>query len=299
MLELFGKYLRSPLFIPSGIVGIDEVLEGRIELSGFGFIVLKTITVSERRGNSGLRLWEVPCGMMNSIGLPNEGLEAFLHNTVKKLKEMPLPFMLSISVGEASELEVFSEMEKFCDLGIEINLSCPNISHKGKGLIAQDPDEVYRIISWAKKLFHCPVVAKLSPDVTFIAEVAKAAESAGCDAISLVNTFQAIAIDVNQKRPVFERVIAGMSGPAIFPLALKRVWEVYRAVKVPILGMGGVFDIDSVLQMAMAGAKAVGIGSMLYRNPEIGLELFAGLQDYLSNNHYQWQDIVGVAHGTV
>lgn len=299
MLELFGRRLSSPLFIPSGIIGVDELLAGQLDLKDFGFVVLKTITLRPRAGNRGVRIYDIPCGMMNSIGLPNEGLDRFLDETLPRLEALSLPYIVSISVHSVEELQGFKRLATLDLWAIEVNLSCPNVEHNARGLVAQDKELSFKIIKAARRLFDCPVIAKLSPDVVFIDEYARLVESAGADGVAVANTFQGLAIDVKARRPVFDRVVAGMSGPAIFHLALKRVWDVYEAVSLPILGVGGVYCTDAALAMAMAGAKVVGVGSLLYHRRDEAKAILNGVTEYLEGNDLSWDELVGVAHGIV
>ncbi len=299
MLELFGRRLSSPLFIPSGIVGVDELLAGQLGLEDFGFVVLKTITLKPRTGNQGVRVYDIPCGMMNSIGLANEGMDVFMKETLPRLEGLPIPYMVSISVHSVDELQGFNRLAGLDLWAIELNLSCPNVRHNSRGLVAQDGDLIFKIIKAARRLFNCHIVAKLSPDVAFIDEYAKLVASAGADGVAVANTFQGVAIDVKSRRPVFDRVVAGVSGPAIFHLALKRVWDVYRTVSLPILGIGGVYCADAALAMAMAGARVVGIGSFLYHRRDGARAILAEVVKYLEDNGLSWDELVGVAHGVI
>ncbi len=298
MVRFLDRDLVSPLFLSSGIVGDIEGFK-EIDLSPYGFVVLKTITVRPREGNPPPRVWDGRCSMFNSIGLANEGLEEFLTRTLPRLGGLPLPVVVSISPFSVSEVERFLPLLERDLWAVELNLSCPNVEHGGKGLISQDVSLSGRITSEVKARFSGKLIVKVSPEVQDIGHLARALVDSGADALDVANTYPGLALDVEAARPVFARIFAGVSGPAILPLTLKRVWEVYQVVDVPILGSGGVVDWRDAISMALAGARVVGVGSALYRNPSVGQEILLGINDYLGRKSLSWSELVGLAHGPV
>ncbi len=294
--EFLGRELTSPLFVPSGIWPLSEDSDflNQIDKESIGFVILKTITLNPRQGNAGIRIYESPCGMMNSIGLANPGLDGFVSEYKEYIPDRE--HIISVMPLSLDEFEVFADKLNPLNLwAIEVNLSCPNVSHGvDKALIAQSPSLSFEFIKKAKSVFECPVIAKLSPDVTDIVEIAYACQQAGADALDLVNTFSGLRIDIFLARPVFDRGFAGVSGPAVLPLSLRRIWEVRASGKitVPILGSGGVYDSYSALEMAMAGADVVGVGSAFLKTPMEISALNQGLRDFLNENNLSWRDVV-------
>ncbi len=299
--EFLGRRLRSPFFLPSGIVGDISHLAD-LDLSWCGLFVSKTITLQPRKGNEGVRVWDLPCGMLNSIGLANEGVEAFVRETLPRLVSLETEVLVSFSVYSEEEISGFEDLFAQGLWAVELNLSCPNVRHGARGLIAQDLDLSYRLVRAVREALNraTALVVKLSPDVPFIEDVADAVISAGASALTIANTFPAVAVDVSRGRFVFERVVAGMSGPAIHSIVLHRIWRVRsRFPDVPILGVGGVWDRDSALAMAMAGADLVGIGSALYHDPTIGVRIAREVEEFLEEQGCSWADVVGKAYGDI
>ncbi len=297
-MNFLNRYLDSPLFIPSGIVDVCDIAEGRISFDGFGFFVTKTITAYPRGGNDGIRVYDCMCGMLNSIGLENEGVDEFVEVSLPKLKKWAGNYIVSISIFDLDEIDKFQKLFSNIDWAIELNLSCPNVSHGASGLISQDKELVRLWTSQVVKRVSFPVIVKLSPDVVDIGQIAQAALDGGASAITVANTIQGMAIDIEKMDFVFNRKVAGLSGPAIFPIILKKVYEARMAVDIPILGVGGVFDANSCLQMAMAGASCVGIGSFLFRDMDAGKKIFDNIRQFLGRKGLRWEDIVGVVSRT-
>jgi len=277
--------LKNPVMVASGTFGYAEEFADFIDLKKLGAIVTKTITLKPRRGNPAPRTCETPSGMLNSIGLENPGLETFIREKLPVLKEIGCPVIVSIaSEGDPQEFVVLAKrLDTVREVAaIELNISCPNIG--GVGLISQDAKATYNLVKSVRKVTKKTLIIKLSPNVTDIVEIALAAEAAGSDALALVNTLTGMSIDVNSRRPRIAAVTAGLSGPAIRPMAVRMVWEAYRKVKIPIVGMGGIIDTPSALEFFIAGATAVSVGTANFINPKVSVEIIEGIRKYLTVN---------------
>ncbi|MFA5200590.1 MAG: dihydroorotate dehydrogenase, partial [Candidatus Omnitrophota bacterium] len=271
--ELGKLKLNNPVMVASGTFGYAEEFRDFMDLKKLGAIVTKTITLKPRKGNPGPRTCETTGGMLNSIGLENPGLENFIKDKLPFLKKLGIPIIISVASEEEPEefLELVSRLNKIAEVAaIELNISCPNIQGKD-GLIAQDPESTYRIVQEVRKITGKTLITKLSPNVTSIGKIAKSAEDAGSDAISLINTLSGMSIDVQRRKPKIASGVAGLSGPAIRPVAVRMVWEVFKKVKIPIIGMGGIMDTDSALEFIIAGASAVSVGTANFINPKTSL----------------------------
>lgn len=285
--------LKNPVLVASGTFGYAQEFEDFINLKELGAIVTKTITLKPRLGNPGPRTCETPAGMLNSIGLENPGLEVFIKEKLPYLAKIGVPVIVSVASEDyPAEFVVLAQrLDKIKAISaIELNISCPNL--KSKKLISQDPKATYNLVSKVSQATRKTLITKLSPNVTDIVEIALAAQEAGTDALSLVNTFSGMSIDIKTKKPKIASVVAGLSGPAIRPLAVKMVWEVYQKIKLPIIGMGGIIDTPSALEFFMAGSTAIAIGTANFVNPRVTLEIIAGLKKYLIQNRIK--DIAGL-----
>ncbi len=291
--------LKNPVMVASGTFGYTEELKDLVALKELGAIVTKTITLNPRQGNSPPRTCETPCGMLNSIGLENPGVDNFLKVKLPFLKKLGVPII--ISIASETGVEEFVKLVRRLDgikeiSAIELNISCPNIrsdtripGHQDTGtpgyrdtkLIAQDPKATYEVVRAVRKVTRKTLITKLSPNVTSIAEIAQAAEKAGSDALSLINTLIGMSVDVKTRKPKIAAVTAGLSGPAIRPIAVRMCWEVYQKVNIPIIGMGGIMDIFSALEFFICGATAVSVGTANFINPKSATEIIAGLKEYL------------------
>ena len=279
--ELAGIVLKNPVVLESGCFGYGEEYRDLIDINRVGAIVTKTITLKPRAGNPPPRLVETAAGLLNSISLANVGIELFLKEKLPYLKKFSTSVIVSIT-GEDSEeyLELVQILNREKIAGIELNISCPNI---GKNLtIAQDEVETSRLVKAVRKKTELPLLVKLSPNVTDITRIAKSAEKAGADILSLVNTFSAMSIDVETKSPRLEGVLGGLSGPAIKPIALRMVWQVRKVTSLPIIGAGGIASSHNALEFIIAGANAIGLGTAIFVNPHTYQEIIAGLKRYLS-----------------
>ncbi len=280
-IELFGKTLKNPIMTASGCFAFGEEASSYQDITQWGALVSTAVTLEARLGNPSPRVCETSSGMLNSVGLQNPGIEAF--------KKKELPFMLEkhpapiINVSGNTIEEYVELCSKLQDIGIfaiEINLSCPNVKHGGMAM-GTDPDLIFRTIESCKRVSDIPLIAKLTPNVTDIKVCAKAAEEAKADAVSLVNTFLAMQVDVQTRRPVLRNNTGGLSGPCIKPIALRMVAEVFRTVNIPVIGLGGIQSAKDVLEFMLAGARCVQIGSANFSRPYIITEILEEL-DLLS-----------------
>jgi dihydroorotate dehydrogenase (NAD+) catalytic subunit len=289
--------MKNPVMVASGTFGYAEEFKDFMDLGKLGAVVSKTITLKPRSGNTPPRTCETPAGMLNSIGLENPGVEVFFKTKLPLLKKTGIPVI--VSIASEGRPEEFVELARLLDRekavsAIELNISCPNIKSQVKRLIAQDPKATIAVVKAVRKVTGKTLITKLSPNVTDIVEIAQAAEEAGSDALALVNTVQGMSINVLTRRPKIAMGIGGLSGPAIRPIALRMVWEVYRKVKVPIIGMGGIMDTESALEFIIAGASAISVGTANFVEPGISVEILKGIKEYLESNKISSiQELVG------
>ncbi|MDD5731037.1 MAG: dihydroorotate dehydrogenase, partial [Candidatus Omnitrophica bacterium] len=279
--------LKNPVMVASGTFGYVEEFRDFLNLKDLGAIVTKTITLNPRHGNPPPRTCETPAGMLNSIGLENPGLEVFIQEKLPALKKIGAPLIVSIASEKDPEefLMLAKRLDKIKEVSaLELNISCPNIKHSheaglNRQLISQDPKATHSLVSSVRKVTRKPIITKLSPNVTSISEIALAAENAGSDGVSLINTLSGMSIDVVTARPKIAQVTGGLSGPAIRPVAVKMVWEVYQKIKIPIIGMGGISDAESALEFFIAGARAVSVGTANFIDPCVTREITEGVKN--------------------
>jgi len=285
--------LKNPVTVASGTFGYAEEFKDLINLKQLGAIVTKTITLKPRQGNLPPRTCETPAGMLNSIGLENPGITVFLKEKLPFLKKIGAPIIMSIaSEDEPGEfIELARRLDRVDSVAaLELNISCPNIkvtkspSHQVTKLISQDAGATYNLVKAVRRVTRKTLITKLSPNVTDIADIALAAENAGSDAVSLINTLTGMSIDIQERKPIVATVTGGLSGPAIRPVALRMVWEVYRKIKIPIIGMGGIIDTSSALEFFIVGATAIGVGTANFINPRVSIEIIRGIKKYLAEN---------------
>ncbi len=277
--------LKNPVMAASGTFG--EEYKSLVNINSLGAIVMKTITLKEQLGNLPPRIAETPSGMLNSIGLENKGLKDFIENKLPPMKRFKIPIIASIAGDNEDEFKkLASALTKTKKVdAIELNLSCPNIKYGLREyLIAQDKDATYKIVSAVRKVTGLTLIAKLSPNVTDITKIAKSAKEAGTDALALVNTFSGMAVDIDTKRPKIGNVTGGLSGPAIKPIALRMVWEVYNKVKIPIIGIGGIMDYKDAIEFILCGARAIQVGTANFVDPAASVGIINGLKGYLKTN---------------
>ena len=290
-----GKlHLKNPLILASGILDESGETMLRIAKNGAGGIVTKSIGKEPREGYENPVVYELPCGLLNAMGLPNPGIENY-KDEIKIAKEGGVPIIGSIFGSNAEEFSYLAKkMEDYGADAVELNLSCPHA--KGYGMeVGTDLELVEEIINSVKRAVKIPVWAKLTPNTNNIVEIAKAAENA--DAFVLINTLKAMAIDIDAKRPVLKNVFGGLSGKAIKPIGVRAVYEVYREIEKPIIGVGGIENGKDAIEYMMAGASAVEIGTVLYtRGIEVFKEIAKEIEEWMNENGYsKISDIVGIA----
>ncbi|MGI6093145.1 MAG: dihydroorotate dehydrogenase [Veillonellaceae bacterium] len=292
--SIAGIQMKTPVMTGSGTFGFGLEFADLLDLNKVGAIVVKGTTLLPCTGNKGTRIAETPAGMLNSIGLENPGIDNFISAILPKLAAYDTPVIVNIAgktVEEYGELASRLNVPKLS--GLEVNISCPNVKQGGIAF-GTNPHTAAAVISQVKRYSRLPVIAKLSPNVTDIVEMAKAVESAGADAISLINTLMGMAIDIKTWRPILGNVVGGLSGPAVKPVALRMVWQVASAVKVPVIGMGGIMSAEDAIEFLLAGASAVSVGTANFINPRAAVEIADGIEQYLSENSIDnITDIVG------
>lgn len=278
-----GLELRSPVLLASGTVSYGEELAGLCDFSTIGGMVTKAISVEPRSGNPPRRIAETPSGMLNAIGLANVGLERFVADKIPFLETLDTAIIVNIagrSIDDYCQVIETLDAHKAID-AYEINLSCPNV--KGECMImGVSAEATFEIISTLRRLTNRHLMVKLTPNVTSISTIALAAEKAGADSLSLINTVVGMAIDHRTRRPLLKNVTGGLSGPAIKPIALAKVWEVSNAVSIPVVGMGGIASFEDTLEFFLAGARAVQIGTMNFVYPDISQRIAVAIEQFFS-----------------
>lgn len=289
-----GIHMKTPVIAASGTFGFGLEYKDFIDLNEIGAIAVKGLTLEARSGNQGRRIAETPSGMLNSIGLENPGVDAFLATILPQLKQYDVPVIANISGNTVEEYALMAKKLTVAGVaGLEVNISCPNVKN-GCLAFGVDPESAALVTRAVKNNTSLPVIVKLSPNVTDIVTVAKAVEAAGADAVSLINTLLGMAIDIHSWRPVLGNVVGGLSGPAVKPVALRMVWQVAKAVTVPVIGMGGIMTAEDALEFMLAGAAAVSVGTASLVNPRAAADIAQGMQDYLQKKNLQHiNDIVG------
>jgi dihydroorotate dehydrogenase (NAD+) catalytic subunit len=276
--------MKNPVMTASGTFGYAREFEQYMDLNRLGALVVKTITRLPRVGNPPPRVVETPAGMLNAIGLQNVGIEAFIRDKLPYLRTLEPPLIVNVA-GES--VEDFRDLTKRIGdqqgvAGIELNVSCPNVA--GGLDFSTDPGLAYRVVKAAREATRLPLIPKLSPNVTDIVTVARAVADAGADAISMINTLVGMAVDVRTRQPKIGNVTGGLSGPAIRPVAVRMVWEVARAVRLPVVGMGGIVTAEDALEFLMAGATAVAVGTANFIDPTAAVKVIEGLERYCAEN---------------
>lgn len=283
---------KNQVIAASGTFGYGQEYEELVDLEKIGGIVTKSITLKPTAGNPPPRICEVDCGMLNSIGLQNEGLAYFLKEKLGFLKKVDTNVIVSIAGFKEEEyVELAQELSKEQGIcAIELNLSCPNIRDKQGNSsqilhFGQDEEILYSLVKKVKKKSKLPIFVKLTPNVTDITLPAKAAEGAGADALTLINTPLAMAVDIDKKTPKLKLVTGGLSGPAIKPIALRMVWQVAQVVKIPIMGVGGITSFEDAIEFMLCGATLIQIGTALFLEPETLTEVIKGIEKYLKKHN--------------
>ncbi len=276
-----GVDFKNPVIPASGVFGYGREYEELFPLSKLGGIATKGTTLHLRPGNPAPRIAETPSGMINSVGLQNPGIDAFIERELPNLMTKDTVILANIAGSTAEECaEVASKLEATDVHMIELNISCPNVK-KGGAAFGVHCESAAAVTAAVRQATTKPLAVKLSPNVTDITEIARAVESAGADAVSLINTLLGMRIDINTRRPILRNNVGGMSGPAVFPLAVRMVWQVANAVSIPVIGMGGIDSGKAAIEMMMAGAKAIQVGGAIFTDPYAPVRIIDEMNDWL------------------
>lgn len=287
--------MKNPVMTASGTFGYGLEFQDFVNLEDIGGIIVKGTTFLPREGNPYPRMAETPMGMLNAVGLQNKGVHYFADHIYPQIKDIKTNMIVNVSGSQvedyAETASIINELEHIP--AIELNISCPNVKQGGMafGVSAHGAAEV---VSAVRKVYKKTLIVKLSPNVTDIAEIARAVEGAGADSVSLINTLLGMAIDAEKRKPVLSTVTGGMSGAAVKPIALRMVWQVAKAVKIPVIGLGGIMNWRDAVEFLLAGASAVQIGTANFIDPAVTVKVVAGINDYLERHGYaSVEDIVG------
>ncbi len=290
-----GLAMSNPVMTASGTFGYGKEYEDFVDLEKIGGIIVKGTTLNKREGNPYPRMAETPSGMLNAVGLQNKGVDYFINHIYPEIKDIRTNMIVNVSGSDIDSYvktaEAINELEKIP--AIELNISCPNVKQGGMafGVSAHGASEVVKAV---RKVYKKCLIVKLSPNVTDITEIARAAEDAGADSVSLINTLLGMAIDAERRRPLLSTVTGGMSGAAVKPIALRMVWQVAKAVKIPVIGLGGIMCARDAVEFLLAGASAIQIGTANFIDPTITVKVAEGINDYLERHHYSSvKEIIG------
>ncbi len=294
-IEIGGLRLKNPVLTASGTFGFGVEFDDFFEVETLGGFVVKGTTLHPRQGNAYPRMAETPSGMLNAVGLQNGGVKYFISNIYPRLLQYDTHILVNVSGSTIDEYiacaEQINELEHIS--AIELNISCPNVKEGGMAFGTSCP-AAEAVVRAVRNVYHKPIMVKLSPNVTDIADIAKAVEASGADSISLINTILAMAIHAESRKPVLSTITGGLSGPAIKPIALRMVWQVYNAVKVPVVGMGGIMNATDAIEFFIAGASAVQIGTANFIDPLATQHIISGIDNYLERHKFKSiKDIIG------
>ncbi len=292
--NIAGVELKNPVVTASGTFGFGHEYNEFYDLSELGGIAVKGLTLKPRLGNPPPRIAETPMGILNSVGLQNPGIEKFIEEEIPFLRKFDTKIIANISGSTVEDYIAIAEIAGNSDVDLlELNISCPNVKAGGMAF-GTCPKSVEELVKKVKAVANRPLIVKLSPNVTDITEIARAAEASGADALSLINTLLGMRIDIKTRRPILKNNMGGMSGRAVFPVAVRMINQVYRAVKLPLIGMGGVASGNDAIEMMLAGATAVAVGTACFTDPMAPVKVRDGIIDYLkANNIENVSDLVG------
>ena len=287
--------MKNPVMAASGTFGYGEEFADFIDITRIGGIIVKGTTLHKREGNPYPRMAETPSGMLNAVGLQNKGVNYFVEQIYPRIKDIETNMIVNVS-GSAIEdyvktAEAINELDKIP--AIELNISCPNVKQGGMsfGVTSKGAEEVVKAV---RSVYKKTLIVKLSPNVTDITEIARAAEGAGADSVSLINTLLGMAIDAEKRRPILSTITGGMSGAAVKPIALRMVWQVAKAVKIPVIGLGGIMNWKDAVEFMLAGASAIQIGTANFIDPTVTIKVAEGINDYLERHKFNSvRDIIG------
>lgn len=284
--DLNGLVLKNPVTVASGTYGFGREYADYIDLNKLGAISVKGLTLEPREGNEGRRMAETPMGMINSVGLQNPGVHYFIENEIPFLRAYDLKIIANINGNTVEEYVRMAEILSDTDVdSLELNISCPNVKNGGLAF-GTNPKMVKEVVNKVRAKSKKHLIVKLSPNVTDIKEIARVVEGEGADCISLINTVTGMVIDIHQRKTVLKRGSGGLSGPAIKPIAIKLVNDVYQAVKIPILGMGGIMTHEDAVEFMLAGATAIAVGTGNFVNPNAPIDILAGIDRYMDKMGY-------------
>lgn len=295
--NLGGIKMKNPVAVASGTFGYGTEYQDFVNIADIGAVIVKGTTLEPRHGNLTPRIYETPAGMLNAIGLENPGVEVFLKEHLPYLREQGVTVIANIA---GNTIEEYARMASILEgqqgiAGIEMNISCPNVKEGGLQF-GVDPEMVYQVVKAVKSETSIPVMPKLSPNVSDIVAIARAAESAGADALSMINTLMGMAVDVEKRQPILGNIFGGLSGPAIKPVALRMIYQVHKAVKLPILGGGGIMNCTDALEFILVGASALSIGTGNFVNPCLAHDLVQDLKKYfIAHNIKSMEELRGAA----
>ncbi len=275
--------LENPVMTASGTFGYGKEYSEFIDLSRLGAIVVKGLSLKPRQGNPPPRIVETPAGMLNAIGLQNIGIDNFIKKKLPFLKQFHIPVIVNFFGDSISEyIKAAEKLNETKGIhALEMNISCPN-KQEGWSIFGTDPKVTFKVVSEVRKVTDITLIVKLSPNVTDISLMAKTAEDAGADAISVINTLTGMAIDIKTGKPKLANITGGLSGPAIRPIAVRMVWECYKTVRIPIIGMGGIISAQDAIEFFLAGASAVAVGTGNFINPKATMDILEGIKSYMS-----------------
>ena len=280
--------LKNPVLTASGTFGYGEEFADFIDLTRLGGFIVKGTTLHPREGNPYPRMAETPMGMLNAVGLQNKGVHYFVEQIYPRLKDLNTNVIVNVS---GSSVEDYSETAPIINEhdnipAIELNISCPNVKHGGM-TFGVHPEAAAEVVSAVRMAYHKTLIVKLTPNVTDITEIAKAVEGAGADSVSLINTMLGMAIDAERRKPLLSTITGGLSGPCVKPVALRMVWQVAKAVKIPVVGLGGIMNATDAIEFMLAGATAVELGTANFIDPAITVKVVDGINEYLDRHGFK------------
>ena len=291
-----GLQLKNPVLTASGTFGYGIEFQDFINLEDLGGFIVKGTTLKHREGNPYPRMAETPSGMLNAVGLQNKGVDYFVGHIYPQIKDIQTNILVNVSGSYVADY--VATAEKINELsnipGIELNISCPNVKEGGMAF-GTSCISAAEVVSAVRKVYHKHLMVKLSPNVTHIQEIALAVEAAGADSVSLINTLLGMAINIQKRKPILSTITGGLSGACVKPVALRMVWQVAQAVKIPVVGLGGIMSATDAIEFLLAGASAIQIGTANFIDPTITIKVIEGINSYLNENGFQSvQEIIGV-----
>lgn len=285
--NIAGMKLKNPVIAASGTFGFGREYSKFFDLNRLGGISVKGLTLEPRKGNAPPRIAETPGGILNSVGLQNPGVHAFIRDEIPFLRQYDVAVIANIAGNTIEDYCRMAEILSDADIdAIELNVSCPNVK-EGCLLFGSTPKGVSEVTAAVRSLCKKPLIVKLTPNVTDIAQIAKAAEDSGADSVSLINTLLGMAIDIDKRKPILANIMGGLSGPAVKPVAVRMVYQVAKAVKIPVIGMGGISNRNDAVEFLLAGASAVMVGTAGFVNPGVWVETIEGIEAYMIKHGFK------------